>query len=35
MTYYAGTKEDGPFLYCHNCSNIVFIYDPKRDQNNK
>lgn len=26
MTYYAGTKEDGPYLFCHNCSKIIFIY---------
>lgn len=30
MTYYGGTKEDGPFFYCRKCDSISFVYDPKK-----
>ena len=25
MTYYGGTKEDGPFFYCDRCDKVIFI----------
>lgn len=31
MTYYGGTKIDGPFFYCRLCDLVLFIYPSQEE----